>query len=122
MKLSADDRQTDSLSPVSLSQNLFPIFDSRNRRFEMKNRETYLLMQNSQVLHQTEKRRNLRLSVMQKFDAHLALLLIAIHVGTEALMKQRAFNPALLGQHDALPLLLQSAIAKGAAKDTPLPT
>ena len=37
----------------------------------------------SQVLHQTEKLRNLRLFVMQKSDAHLALLLVAIHVGTD---------------------------------------
>jgi len=65
-------RSTDSHSPVSLSQNLFPIFDSRNRRFEMKNRETHPLMQNSQVLHHARNRRNLRLYVMQKSDAHPA--------------------------------------------------
>ncbi|WP_096063951.1 hypothetical protein [Sphingobium sp. D43FB] len=41
------------------------------------------LMHKSQVLHQVENGGNLHLSLMQKSDAHLALLLVAIHVGTD---------------------------------------
>lgn len=40
-------------------------------------------MHKSQVLHQVENGGNLHLSLMQKSDAHLALLLVAIHVGTD---------------------------------------